>query len=75
MSDDKAGPTGRYPHWKLNEEDEGELAVRIAGDPAAGVVRLDFGALVRWLAFPPAQVDDLCAMLQKAAQRVREGAQ
>lgn len=47
----KLGPTGDYPHGKLNPEDEGGLQMAITHD-SKGNVRIDFGVPVAWLAFP-----------------------
>jgi hypothetical protein len=48
MSDDQLGATGTYSQGKLNEDDEGDLMVKISleGDN----VRIDFGKPVAWLA-------------------------
>ena len=48
---DKIGPTGNFPHGKLNDQDKGELAVAISSEK--GMVRIDFGTPVNWVCLPP----------------------
>jgi hypothetical protein len=58
-----------YPRGQLNEEDEGELAVRIerALGPEGPVVIMRFGKRIAWLALPADQVRALAAMLVRHA--------
>lgn len=56
-----------YPHGKKYEDDEGELAIRIAVDPAAGVVRIDFGKPIQWIALEPAQALGLAELIARKA--------
>ncbi len=49
------GSTGKFPAGKLDPTDEGELTMAIAYDKPNGVVRLDFGKPVAWLALYPRQ--------------------
>ena len=51
----KPGATHVFPQGKLNADDEGELNVAVAADREHGVVRLDFGKPVAWLALPKEQ--------------------
>lgn len=62
----KFGATGEYPRGKLNEDDEGELQFGIAHDPT-GVVHINFGKKVTWIALSPPDVVQLCTMLLKHA--------
>lgn len=50
----KLGATGEYPEGKLNADDEGAIQFAI-GHTADGLVRIDFGKPVSWLAMPAAQ--------------------
>lgn len=57
LRDFGVGPTGDYPHGKLNVDDEGGLNVALSHFDApdgARMVRLDFGKPVVWLALPRA---------------------
>ena len=75
MSDkQKPGPTGEYPLGKLEAGDEGELKVAIAADPRNGVVRVEFGTTVGWLAMPPSGARSLAAMLIEKADELEKGA-
>lgn len=74
MSDKpKPGPTGKFPWGKAYSDDEGELNVAIAADPAAGVVRLDFGTSVKWVSLPPASARELAAVLIAKAAECEKG--
>lgn len=62
------GPTGDYPHGKLNEHDEGGImiAVGIEGD----CVRIEFGSPVAWLGLPPAQAVALAMSILAKAREI-----
>lgn len=49
----KPGPTGKFPKGKLNEFDEGELAVAVSNEK--GMVRIDFNKKISWIALEPHQ--------------------
>lgn len=48
----RIGPTGDFPHGKLNDHDEGGLRVAISSEPDKDIVRIDFGKHIEWLAMP-----------------------
>ena len=48
---DKLGATGEFPQGKLNADDEG--ALNCCHHPRPGVVRIDFGKEIAWLAMDP----------------------
>jgi len=50
MAEQELGPTGEFPDGKLGPEDEGEIALEVSH--GAGVVKIDFGTKVRWIALP-----------------------
>lgn len=60
-----------YPHGKLNEEDEGELELRIStrGD----VVVIDFGKPVKWIGLHPEHARGVAALLIKWADDLEKG--
>ncbi len=63
----KIGATGKFPSGVLNDEDEGELALGVARDPVDGLVHLNFGKSVEWLALPPETAASLGRLLLKHA--------
>ncbi len=69
----KLGATGSFPYGKTQPDDEGELVIAIAADPRQGVVRLEFGKPVGWLALPSQHAKQLAAMLLEKAQAVEKG--
>jgi hypothetical protein len=55
---DAPGPTGDFPHGKLDDDDEGGIKVAISGHLAPDgtpMVRLDFGKSLAWLSLPRQQ--------------------
>lgn len=64
------GATGEYPDSTYGNDpadDEGELRLAIAADKRAGLVRVEFGKPVGWLAFPGEQAAALGKVLLKKA--------
>lgn len=53
------GATGDFPEGKLGDDDEGGLKIGVAADIPNGVVRVEFGKEVAWLAMPPETALDL----------------
>ena len=51
----RIGPTGQFPEGRLNQDDEGEIAIAICADH--GNVVIQFGKPVAWLAMPPEQAE------------------
>jgi hypothetical protein len=66
----KMGATGRYPYGKMSDADEGELAVALATDVRNGVVRMEFGKPVAWLALPAAHARQFAQMLLAKADEL-----
>lgn len=61
----KLGATGTHPLGKLNEDDQGGLRFAIAATD--GLVRVEFGKELSWLAIPPdVAVKFAQALLEKA---------
>lgn len=63
----KLGATGAFPHGKLNKDDEGELRLAI-GITRNGLVRIDFGKPVAWLAMTKADAVEFAGVLLKHAR-------
>jgi hypothetical protein len=63
----KLGATGRHPQGVLNSDDEGELQMAVAFDPLDGLVHVEFGKPVAWLALPPENAVALAKTLLKHA--------
>lgn len=68
---DVLGATGRYPNGKLNGDDEGEIRVGIAADPAKRVVVVDFGKPTTWIGFTPEQAVEIAKLLTDKAWECR----
>ena len=66
----KMGATGQHPYGKLNRTDEGELAVALAVDKRNGVIKLEFGKPVAWLALPSTHARQLAKVLLESAEQL-----
>ena len=69
---EKPGPTGRFPDGKINDSDEGEIAMAIGVDIAAGRIFMDFGKAVKWVAMTPEQAEGFADLLKAKARQLRE---
>lgn len=61
------GATGKFPMPAVSDDDEGQLTMAIGFDQVNGLVRLEFGTPVAWLALPPAEAIELAKGLLKRA--------
>lgn len=61
------GATGTFPQGVLNDDDQGALQMGIRRDKEDGLVHLEFGRPVAWLALPPELAINLARSLLKAA--------
>jgi hypothetical protein len=66
------GPTGKFPHGKLNATDEGELTIAIGKE--AGNVVVEFGTPTAWVAMPPDRALAFAAVIVKHAMDIKRGA-
>lgn len=67
------GATGQYPHGRLNERDEGEIAFAIAADPERKKVLIDFGPKpVAFLGMTKAQAIELGQLLIRRAGEIED---
>ena len=66
----KMGATGQYPYGKLHKDDQGELTVAMAVDRSQGVLRMEFGKPVAWLALPAAHARHLAKLLTASADEL-----
>ena len=64
----KVGPTGEFPEGKLNENDDGELAVGMTIDN--GKVVMLFGTPITWIAFSPEQAIEFANQIIEKAKEV-----
>ena len=62
----KFGGTGRFPRGSLGPQDEGELQFGVSHD-SKGLVHINFGKDVSWLALPPETAINLARLLLKHA--------
>ena len=61
------GATGEFPQGKIHPDDEGEIQLAVAWVPDKGVVVVDFGTPVTWLALPPDQALGLADLIRRHA--------
>ena len=68
----KLGATGERPYGDLGGGDQGELRAAIATDVKNGVLRIEFGKPVAWLALPAAHARQLARMLLEGAKALEK---
>jgi hypothetical protein len=73
LKDLKLGATGRYPFGHSRPDDEGELRAALAVDRAQGVIRIEFGKPVAWLALPSGYARELARLLVEKADELDKG--
>lgn len=66
----KIGATGEFPRGKLNQHDEGELALRMAADHQKGVVIVEFGTPVKWIGFDKKKAIQFADALRARAEEL-----
>lgn len=66
----QVGATGQFPYGKLRRDDEGELTAAVAVDVRNGVIRMEFGKPVAWLALPSAHARHWAKMLLEKADEL-----
>ena len=74
MKTPRPGPTGDYPHGKLNPDDEGGINVALSRQTAPDgtpMVQLDFGKPVAWLSLPREQAIAFALLILKHATGAR----
>lgn len=64
------GATGQFPRGKLNKDDDGELKIAVGQNK--GVVFMDFGKSVSWIAMEPAQAEEFARTLLQYAEEAKE---
>jgi hypothetical protein len=58
----KLGATGEFPHGSLGPHDEGAVQMAVAHD-SKGLVHINFGKDLSWLAMPPEQAVDFARLI------------
>lgn len=66
----KLGATGTFSEGKLDASDEGDLRLAVGADAPNGLVRVEFGKVVAWLALPPDDARRLAQSLISAAEAI-----
>jgi hypothetical protein len=61
------GARGDFPQGQLSDDDQGGINIGVAYDKLYGVVRIEFGKPVAWLALPPPQAIELAQLLLRHA--------
>lgn len=65
--------TREYPNGRLGPTDDGAVAIAVAQDIEAGVVRIEFAEPLKWTAMPPKLAFQFAAMIVQAARAVASG--
>ncbi len=71
MLDEIAGVSERkWPHGRVNGDDDGETAFAIAADPRYKIVRIQFTKPMNWLGLDVKSARQLAAMLTEKADEL-----
>jgi hypothetical protein len=65
----KAGPTGNFPQGKLNDDDEGELVIRVGIDQEKIVVH--FGTEVAWFGMDVDHAEQFAKNIMDKVTKIR----
>lgn len=57
----------QYPNGKLCDDDEGALEIAISEGP--GIIKIDFGTNLRWIALQPEQAREIGTRLLQFAHQ------
>lgn len=68
----KIGATNNFPNGKINEHDEGELAIGLTADTEKGVLIIAFGKPITWIGMTADEADGLAEQLQEKALELRK---
>lgn len=63
----KLGATGNFPNGKINDEDEGQIAIGIA-HTEEGKIIMNFGKAVKWIGFTKEEAKVIAESLLKHAE-------
>lgn len=66
----KLGSTGQYPAGRVNEQDEGEIQLRIGTEN--GCVMIDYGIPVQWVGMSPQEAVELAGILINRARLISD---
>jgi hypothetical protein len=69
---EKLGATGEFPQGKICKDDEGEIRLAVAAVKEQGVVAIDFGTPVKWLALPKKEALEFAEIIRKNAEKLDE---
>jgi hypothetical protein len=67
----KLGSIGEYPSGKLQKDDDGAALIAITADTPKGVVRIEFGTNMSWLALYPDQAIEFAEVIIAKANELR----
>ena len=67
-SPENLGATGDFPDGKVTDDDEGEIKFAVAADKERGLVHIDFGKQIQWIAMTAKQAADLGQILNEKAR-------
>ena len=67
---DQLGATGEHPYGTMGPDDKGELRAALTADHRHGVVRMEFGTLVKWVGLPAAHARHLAQLLLDKADEL-----
>lgn len=64
------GATGEFPQGKICKDDEGEIRLAVGAVKDKGVVAIDFGTPVKWLALPKKEALEFAEIIKNNAEKL-----
>ena len=65
------GATGEFPDGRVTDDDEGEIRFAVAADSERGLVHIDFGKPVHWMAMTPEQATEVGMLIRAKALEIK----
>jgi hypothetical protein len=65
----KPGATGEFSDGKIGPNDEGDLICGVATDPETGLVHVNFGKPIAWIAMRPVQARGFALLILEHVQK------
>ena len=66
----KGNATRKWPEGRLDGTDDGQLVYKVGSDPETGLVKIEFGKPVAWMAMSPQDAVNLAQSLIKHARSI-----
>lgn len=66
----KPGPTGQFPNGKINDYDDGEIAVKVGCQN--NIIVIEFGTPIQWFGMPKKHAQVFIEILKKYLNELKD---